>query len=238
MNPPTTKARKDDEEIRGWIAEAGEFRVETRPEHLEHVRQLLLDHVVLPRPDVIPPDEAETPIGVGLIRLFAVACLVVAVLFGAVYLASRPVDGWARVAQTLHEQTWIHIRSLRPTHRSKRAGSVPDSKPWPRGTSAAPTGRTPSSLMSPGASRTNTSPRRTRSIGTRNTMAPGSVGSVKPRRSRFSANSSTSTHSSSHPFPIRRLARNACARASVKGRRGNSMNSRFAGHSVRSPISR
>jgi hypothetical protein len=114
MNRPTTNDRKDDEEIRGWIAEAGDVRVETRPEYMDHVRHLLLDRVVLPREAVIPPDQVETPLGLGLIRLFAVACVAVAALFAAVHLVSRPVDGWAGVAQTLHDRPWIHIVASGP----------------------------------------------------------------------------------------------------------------------------
>ncbi len=41
---------------------------------------------------MIPPDEVETPLGIGLIRLFAVAGLLAAALFGAVHLATRPVE--------------------------------------------------------------------------------------------------------------------------------------------------
>ena len=115
MNPPTPNDRKDDEEIRGWIAEAGDFRVETRPEHAEQVRQLLLERVVRPPEAVVSPDEIETaPLGIGLIRLLAVACLVAAVLFAAVYLASPPRDAWAGVAKALHEKTWIHIVASGP----------------------------------------------------------------------------------------------------------------------------
>jgi hypothetical protein len=114
MNRPTTSDRKDDEEIRGWIAEAGDIRVETRPEYVDHVRHLLLDRVVLPPAAVIPPDEVETPLGIGLIRLFAVACVAAVALFAAVHLASRPVDAWAGVAQTLHDRPWIHIIATGP----------------------------------------------------------------------------------------------------------------------------
>ncbi len=52
--------------LRGWIAEAGDFRVEPRPEYLEHVRQALLERVVVPQEPVIPPQEVETPLGIGL----------------------------------------------------------------------------------------------------------------------------------------------------------------------------
>ncbi len=115
MNRPTTDDRTDENEIRGWIAEAGDCRVETRPEHVDHVRHLLLDRVVIPQESVTPPDETEvTPIGIGLIRLLAVACLVGAALFAAVYFTSRPVDGWYVVAQALHDQNWIHIVTSSP----------------------------------------------------------------------------------------------------------------------------
>lgn len=114
MSRPTTNDRKDDQEIRGWIAEAGDIRVETRPEYVEHVRHLLLDRVVLPQEAVIPPDQVETPLGIGLIRLFAVACVAAVALFAVVHLVSRPVDAWAGVAQTLHDRPWIHIVASGP----------------------------------------------------------------------------------------------------------------------------
>jgi hypothetical protein len=115
MNRPTPNDRMDEEEIRGWIAEAGDCRVETRPEHVDRVRNVLLEHAVLPREPVIALDETESaPLGIGLIRLFGLACVVAAALFGAVHLSSRPTDGWASIAQALHDQPWIHIVTSGP----------------------------------------------------------------------------------------------------------------------------
>ncbi len=109
MNRPASNDLVDDDEIRGWIAEAGDFRVVPRLEHVEHVRQGLLERVVRPREEVaIPPEEVETPLGIGLARVFAVTCLVAAAIFGAVYLLPRGGDAWASVAQVLQEKAWIH----------------------------------------------------------------------------------------------------------------------------------
>jgi hypothetical protein len=115
MNRPTPNDRRDEEEIRGWIVEAGDCRVETHHEHVDRVRHLLLEHAVLPREPVIAHDETESaPLGIGLFRLFGLACLVAAALFGAVHFSSRPTDGWAAVAQALHDQPWIHIVASGP----------------------------------------------------------------------------------------------------------------------------
>ncbi|MGP0064561.1 MAG: hypothetical protein ACLQGP_13310 [Isosphaeraceae bacterium] len=110
MSRPTPSDRSLDEEIRGWIAEAGDCRVEARAEHIDRTRHLLLERVVLPPEVVIRPDEPESaPLGVGLIRLSALTALIAAALFVAVYLSRRPADGWAAIAQTLHDQQWVHI---------------------------------------------------------------------------------------------------------------------------------
>jgi RNA polymerase sigma-54 factor len=45
MNPPTPSNHKSDDEIRGWVCEAGDPRVKPRPEHLEQLRGFLLDRL-------------------------------------------------------------------------------------------------------------------------------------------------------------------------------------------------
>ena len=94
MSRPTASDRSLDEEIRGWIAEAGDCRVEARAEHIDRTRHLLLERVVLPPEVVIRPDEPESaPLGVGLIRLSALTALIAAALFVAVYL-SKTTGRW------------------------------------------------------------------------------------------------------------------------------------------------
>jgi hypothetical protein len=115
MSRPASNPIADDDEVRGWIAEAGDFRVEPRPEHLGHVRQALLEHVGRPQEPVIDPEEAETPLGIGLIRILAAACLFAAVIAGAVYLMPRlGNEDWANIAQPLQDQRWIHCVATSP----------------------------------------------------------------------------------------------------------------------------
>ena len=114
MNRLASNHREDDGEIRGWVAEAGDFCVEPRPEYVARVRQALLERVVIPQETVIPPEEVETPLGIGLARVFAVACLFAAAIFAAVLLMPRGGDVWASLAHVLQEETWIHCVSSGP----------------------------------------------------------------------------------------------------------------------------
>ena len=114
MNRPASNHREDDGEIRGWIAEAGDFCVEPRPEYREHVRHALLERVVQPPETAIPPEDVETPLGIGLVRVFAVACLFALAIVGAVYLVPRGDDSWPKLAQVLQEKTWIHCVATGP----------------------------------------------------------------------------------------------------------------------------
>ena len=115
MSRPTPNDRRDDVEVRGWIAEAGDVRVETRPEHVEQVRHLLLERVGASegggdssrRGRDSPRDRAHPAPAARLVS------------------SRRPCSGrftWrpdrtttgSRIAQTLHEQTWIHIVASGP----------------------------------------------------------------------------------------------------------------------------
>ena len=106
MNRPTPSDAQDEHEIRGWIAEAGDCRVERPPSTSNRCARLLLERASsAPGTGGDPPDDLEgAPLGIGLIRLFALAGLAAAALFAAVYLWTPSANAWARVAQALHDQ--------------------------------------------------------------------------------------------------------------------------------------
>ncbi len=114
MNRPTSNHHAHEDQIRGWIDEAGDFRVEPRPEYVEEVRRLLLGRVALPQVSELPPEEIPAPLGIGLARILAAAFVVAVALFAAVQIGRRPDDAWATVAQALQRASWIHIVETGP----------------------------------------------------------------------------------------------------------------------------
>jgi hypothetical protein len=100
MNRPTSD--NEDDVIRGWVAEAGDPRVEPRLEHLEEVRGRLLEQLGHSR-------KAATARGIRIVRVLAAACILIGVVFAVIHLVTRPVNAWAQVAQALLEKPWIHV---------------------------------------------------------------------------------------------------------------------------------
>ena len=120
MNRPTSNNhRDDDEEIRGWMVEAGDPRVEPRPEHVEQVRSLLLDRVGPERGHAKSRRRFQTA------RWLAAACLVIAVGLGIHSFLVRPVSAWASVAQALQEKVWIHVVTRSATGTSNESWISP-----------------------------------------------------------------------------------------------------------------
>src|ERR1017187_8266092 len=120
MNRPISKNhRDDDEEIRGWMVEAGDPRVEPRPEHVEQLRSLLLDRVCPPGRNATSQRRLKTA------RWLAAACLVVAVVLGIHSLLIRPVNAWASVARALQEKAWIHVVRQSPKGTSDESWMSP-----------------------------------------------------------------------------------------------------------------
>ncbi len=50
-----TRKPEDDDEVAGWMAQAGDPRVEPRPEHVEHVREVLFERLAVTAPWASPP---------------------------------------------------------------------------------------------------------------------------------------------------------------------------------------
>jgi len=105
VNRPSSNNLEDDDEIRGWISEAGDPGVGPRPEHVEQLRGLLLDRLGSPRRN------ATTLPWLSAARWLVAACLLVAAGLGIFSVLARPVNAWARVAQAMQEKTWIHVVS-------------------------------------------------------------------------------------------------------------------------------
>ena len=98
----------------GGSARPGTSASRPRPEYVEEVRKLLLERVALPQVSELPPGEVPAPLGIGLARIFAAACVVAVALFAAVQIGRRPADAWATIAQALQGATWIHIVETGP----------------------------------------------------------------------------------------------------------------------------
>ena len=108
MSRPTAARSPDDDPIGDWIAEAGDPRVEPRPEHLDRVRQALLQAV-----DSRPPRAARR--WQPLARLLIASAGLVLLAIGLTSLSLfRPANAWARITQAVRDQTWIHIVSNGP----------------------------------------------------------------------------------------------------------------------------
>ena len=116
MNQPTSNNHVNDlDDVSRWIAEAGDPRVEPRPEHVEQLRALLLDR--------LGPVRRRTPqLGFQLARWLVAACFLIAAGLGIFSVLVRPVNAWARVAQALQDKPWIHIVSRGP--------NAPKSESW------------------------------------------------------------------------------------------------------------
>jgi hypothetical protein len=104
MNRATSDQRDDDDElIRLFIAEAGDPYVEPRPEHVAHVRSLLLERLVSPQP--ARRWKRGLLVGSGL------AAMTIAL---AMLALSRPAIAWAQVAEALHRRPWVHGKMVGP----------------------------------------------------------------------------------------------------------------------------
>ena len=92
----------DDGSIRSLISAAGDPHVEPRPEHVEQVRDLLLDRLAAPR-------RATASHSLRLAPWLIAASILIAALVGTVPLLTRPANAWAQIAQALQEKPWIHV---------------------------------------------------------------------------------------------------------------------------------
>jgi len=116
MNQPTSNNHVNDlDDVSRWIVEAGDPGVEPRPEHVEHLRALLLDRLG-------PVRRSKRQLGFQLARWLVAACFLIAAGLGIFSLLVRPVNAWARVAQALQEKPWIHI--------VRRAPNAPKQESW------------------------------------------------------------------------------------------------------------
>jgi hypothetical protein len=108
MNQPASNNHVNDlDDVGRWVAEAGDPGVEPRPEHVEHVRALLLDRLG-------PVRRSKRRLVFQSARWLAAACLLIAAGLGIFSLLVRPANAWARVAKALQEKPWIHIVSGGP----------------------------------------------------------------------------------------------------------------------------
>jgi hypothetical protein len=104
MNRTIAGRREDDDEIRGWIAEAGDPRVEPRPEHVEGVRELLLE----PLASSLPRRVRRRWVVLARLAVAAAGMLVVGLVVAILPLA-RPANAWAQITRAVQEKSWIHI---------------------------------------------------------------------------------------------------------------------------------
>jgi hypothetical protein len=102
MKHPIENNREDDGDVCGWIAEAGDPRVEPRPEHVEHVREVLLERLAFP-----PRRDGRRWLVLGRLTIAAAGMLLVG-LVGSVLFLARPGNAWARITQSVQEKRWIH----------------------------------------------------------------------------------------------------------------------------------
>lgn len=96
---PTTPSPPDDEEaLMGlYLSEAGDPRVEARPEHVTELRTRILERLE-------PRRSAWRSRG----RLLVGSGLAALVVIAAVSMLSRPGIAWAQVASALQKRPWIH----------------------------------------------------------------------------------------------------------------------------------
>jgi hypothetical protein len=116
VNQPTSNNHGNDlDDVSRWVAEAGDPSVEPRPEHVERLRDLLLDR--------LGPVRRQTPrLGFQLARWLVAACFLIAAGMGIFSLLVRPANAWARVAKAMQEKPWIHIAT--------RGSSAPKTETW------------------------------------------------------------------------------------------------------------
>jgi hypothetical protein len=99
MRPATPDQPDEGDELMGpYISEAGDPHVEPRPEHVAHVRSLLLERLGPPR--TARRWRARLLVGSGLAAALAIVVGLLAI--------GRPVVAWAQVAKALQERPWIH----------------------------------------------------------------------------------------------------------------------------------
>jgi hypothetical protein len=109
MNRTITAGHEDDNEIRGWIAEAGDPRVEPRPEHVGEVRELILERL-----DATPPRRSRKRwVVLGRLAIAAAGFLVAGLIVTLLPLA-HPGNAWAQITRAVQEKPWIHIVSKGP----------------------------------------------------------------------------------------------------------------------------
>jgi hypothetical protein len=108
MNRSIATRREDDDEVRGWIAEAGDPRVEPRPEHADQVRALLLERLASP-----PPRTGRRWIVLARIAMATAGLLLVGLVCTFLTLM-RPANAWARITQAVQEKRWVHIVTKGP----------------------------------------------------------------------------------------------------------------------------
>jgi hypothetical protein len=104
MNRTIADRCEDDDEVRGWIAEAGDPRVYSRPEHIERVRDLILQRVA----SSPPARPGRRWVVLARLAVAAAGVLVVGAIVAILPLA-RPGNAWAQVARAVQEKPWIHI---------------------------------------------------------------------------------------------------------------------------------
>jgi hypothetical protein len=105
MNPTALDPHdEEDDMIRRYIAEAGDPRVDPRPEHVAMVRSRLLERLGP------PPSARRWParllVGSGLAAAAAAVFAIAAF--------SRPTIAWAQVAEALHGRPWVHGKMVGP----------------------------------------------------------------------------------------------------------------------------
>ena len=95
-----TRKPEDDDEVAGWMAQAGDPRVEPRPEHVERVREVLFERLA-----VTAPWGARRWLILGRVMAVAAVMLPLIVLGGFILSRlNRPGESWSEITRSVQQK--------------------------------------------------------------------------------------------------------------------------------------
>ena len=119
MTGPIPHEGETDDDVQGWMSEAGDPLVVPRPEHVEHLRAMILDRL---------PAAGPRRARFRSLRWLAAAVVLAATALGLLSLPGRQADVWAQVVQAMQEKPWVHMVSRYPDGFSDESWISPKSE--------------------------------------------------------------------------------------------------------------
>jgi hypothetical protein len=105
MTGPIPHEDQADDDVQGWMSEAGAPLAAPRPEHVERLRGMILDRLPPAR-----PARAKSR----RLRWLAAAAVLAATALGLLSLPGRQTNAWAQVVRAMQEKPWVHVVTRHP----------------------------------------------------------------------------------------------------------------------------